>query len=403
MPGLQPRWVALAAALAAAAVLIAFTRPLGADYANLDCQLRQPCSDAQPQIDALAAGEVSALWTRQGLLGPVSVALRAPVAAIGEGDRERYRLGSLACLLVLAAAALLVALEMSRRKRPFAAGALVAGLILVNPVTFRALALGHPEDVLGAGLVAAAGVFAVRGNARRTGAAAALAVANKLWAGLALAPLLLALPRRSWSRAAVALIVVLAVVYGPVILGAPDRFAEALADANKLGQVPGTAQASNLWWPFMSTAGYERLVGIQNGAAVFEPATSLVLEPPLGRLAHPLIVVVAVLLALAWARRPRRTVDVLLLLAVVFLMRCVLEPGNVSYYHLPFLTSLIAFEGLTRGWPVFGLLSAAGLQGISWISPYIHSDAGFASIYLAWALPTLAGLAIWLFRRPAEG
>jgi hypothetical protein len=90
--------------------------------------------------------------------------------------------------------------------------------------------------------------------------------------------------------------------------------------------------------------------------------------------------------------------DVLLLLSAIFLMRCLLDPNNWSYYHLPFLACLIAWEGITRGFPWLGLASALALQAIISISPHIHSDAGFVWLYLAWALPQLAGLALILRR-----
>ena len=112
---LNARALVLAAVLVAAAAAIAFTSPQGADYANFDCQLRQPCEDAQPVIDDLISGNYAALWREQGLLGPVSLVWRAPFASLASGTEARYRLGCFACLLVLAAAALLIASEMRRR------------------------------------------------------------------------------------------------------------------------------------------------------------------------------------------------------------------------------------------------------------------------------------------------
>ena len=81
----------------------------------------------------------------------------------------------------------------------------------------------------------------------------------------------------------------------------------------------------------------------------------------LAHLVHPAIVLLAVPLTLLWWRSPRRTPDdVLALLALLFLMRSLLDPVNNAYYHVPFLLALIAWEGLTRrGPPLLSLVSSA--------------------------------------------
>ena len=40
--------------------------------------------------------------------------------------------------------------------------------------------------------------------------------------------------------------------------------------------------------------------------------------------------------------------QILLLLALLFLLRCVLDPWNIVYYELPFLLALLAWEALCR-------------------------------------------------------
>jgi hypothetical protein len=93
---------------------------------------------------------------------------------------------------------------------------------------------------------------------------------------------------------------------------------------------------------------------------------------------------------------------VLLLLALILLMRCVLDPNNLSYYHLPFLVCLAAWEGMSRGFPRLAVISAAYLQFVVSISPHVHTDVGFVWIYLGWALPTLALLGAMTFWRPSR-
>ena len=84
-------------------------------------------------------------------------------------------------------------------------------------------------------------------------------------------------------------------------------------------------------------------------------------DPGLARAAaHPLIVALALPLSAAWWFSRRRTPDdVLGLLALLFLVRCLLDPVDNAYYHVPFLLSLMAWEGLARrGLPLVSILSS---------------------------------------------
>jgi hypothetical protein len=243
-------------------------------------------------------------------------------------------------------------------------------------------------------------VLALRGRAAASGVMAGLAVTNKLWGLLALVPLVLAVPRRGWVRAATAAGLTILVLYAPLAIADPSRFHGAVTSANELGTIPGTAGPTNAWWFFMDLRPFQQAVGVRDGTVVSIPARGYALGGTLGRISHPLVILLSVALALLWARRRRDgDPDVLLLLALIFLMRCVLDPNNYSYYHLPFLTCLIAYEGLARGFPIFGIVSAACLQAIISISPHVSSPAAITWIYLAWALPTMAGLAFLLCLR----
>ena len=48
----------------------------------------------------------------------------------------------------------------------------------------------------------------------------------------------------------------------------------------------------------------------------------------------------------------------LALLALLLLMRCVLDPGDHIYYHVPLVLALAAWEIETRGWPLLALWAA---------------------------------------------
>jgi hypothetical protein len=102
---------------------------------------------------------------------------------------------------------------------------------------------------------------------------------------------------------------------------------------------------------------------------------------------------------LYWRRNPgRHPYDVLQLVALLFLLRCVLDPQTFSYHHLPFLVSLAAFEGLRRrGLPWASLISAGALWFIArYVAPGPDPDV-LNVAYLAWALPTVGYLSVLCF------
>jgi hypothetical protein len=74
-------------------------------------------------------------------------------------------------------------------------------------------------------------------------------------------------------------------------------------------------------------------------------------------------------------------------LALVLLLRCVLDPVDNEYYHAPFLLALLAYETVTRRRiPVATVFSAAGLWvtfdllDVHGASPHLTN-----AVYLIWA------------------
>ena len=131
-----------------------------------------------------------------------SLVERAPFALLpglwGGGALAVYRIGRAA---VPARRGRCSACGSSRacapRTRPRCARAVALAVCVANPITLRALEVGHPEELLGACLCVAAVLLA--GDATRrcwAGVALGLAIANKEWALLAAGPVLLALPAR---------------------------------------------------------------------------------------------------------------------------------------------------------------------------------------------------------------
>jgi len=69
---------------------------------------------------------------------------------------------------------------------------IVTGLAVINPVTFRALHWGHPEELLTAALCVGAVLAALRNRQIVAAVLLGLALASKQWAVLAVLPVLLA-------------------------------------------------------------------------------------------------------------------------------------------------------------------------------------------------------------------
>jgi hypothetical protein len=380
------------------------------DYGSIDCHFRDVyCDDAQPAIDALIHGDLHRFFATQPLMGPVTLFLRAPFAALaGLHDYDLkliYQLGALPCLLVLAAVALWVAATIRERGGPWWRAALTGALLLVNPMVFRALDVGHPEELVVSALCVATAIALIKGRTVLAGLLLGGALASKLWAVL-IAPAVALVPidRRELTGLVAAAAAVVLVLYAPMVAGDAGRVKGSFEAANKLGTRAGTVTSVNVWW-FVAhrTTSFDRAAILTpDGRIITKREVGFTLDSGVARVTHPVVVALAALLALLWARSPgrrRRPETLLLLFALVFMVRCVLDPGNSSYYHLPALTALVAYEGIAcRRPPFVSALLIACLQAMNWAATHIHSDAGFGVFYLAWALPMIAGLALWLFR-----
>src|SRR4051794_25439759 len=217
------------ASAALLAALMALATGIGTDYPM----------DAGPAISALARGDVHAFVSTPVQMGPLSILLRAPFAALAGPDSIwAYRLGALVCLLALVGLGGLVA-----RRAGAGAGLLAATLLIANPVTYEALHLGHPEELLGAALCVAAVLLAAE---RPVAAAVALgaALATKQWALIAIAPVLLAAPHHARVRVAAIAAGTAAAVIVPVALADPHAFVSAL-DRPAFGL--SEMRTGNLW------------------------------------------------------------------------------------------------------------------------------------------------------------
>ena len=347
-----------------AAILVTATTHLGTDYPW----------DAGPAINSLAHGDIHDFVADQAQMGPLSIMVRAPLAAIvGPSSIWAYRIGAFACLLAVLALGGLLA----KRSGPRTA-AIAATLLVVNPISLDALRLGHPEERLCSSLCVMALLFA-RDRQVVAGILLGSARATKQWALIAIAPVLIAAPRdRRVLLSAVAGGVAFAVTL-PMLIADPHAFISAL-DKPAFGLIE--MRTGNLWG-FAATS---QTVALGGGHA-----TVVYLVPAwLQHFAHPFVAAVTLGLGVA-ALRSRRAIDPLALLAMLMLVRCALDPWNHAYYHAPFLAALVAWEVLeARRVP---WLSAAGA---AWLGIVFKLQLPMADLlYAAWVVPML----VWLSRR----
>ncbi len=370
--------------------------------------------EARPAFDALVHGHVVEFLRLAPAYGG-SLVERAPFALMpslwGGGELAVYRIVALPCLLAAAALGVWLVARMRAQARSSLARAVTLGLCVANPISLNALEIGHPEEILGASLCVTAVLLASRGRSLWAGALLGLAVANKEWALLALGPVLLVLPTRRRLTCLASAGAVSAAVLAPLALVGSSGF---VAGTRALASTATGAifQPWQVWWFF----GAPNHVPVPNGVIRAIPMGAPLGTRPQWRWAptwlsgvpHPLIVALGLALAAALRlqrRRRTRTAavsehDALLLLALVLLVRCLLDDWDVMYYTLPFVFALLAWEisGPTVRPPVLALSSTA-LVWISfqWLPSHASPDIQ-AAFFLAWSLPLTALLAFTLYK-----
>lgn len=377
------------AALLAVAAAMAFLNADTGDY--LAGPAAEPPGQAGPGLDALADGDVDRFLEVQSLMGLTSILARLPVVAVareaGAGATLTYQLGALVCLLGPVALGSWLYARVRECGGGEVAAWLVALLCVANPFTWRGLTTGHPEEALAASLSVAAVLAAAR-RPLLSGLLAGLAAGTKQWALVVVPVAAVAASRRRLALVAVALAAAACLlVPGPV--GDPDRAAYVRDWAGDLR----TANELNLWWPasnVTSALDSERL-GTRFG----------VLPAGLERdEVAPLVAVVALALALAYARRGRddpSTQRALALLALVLLARCTLDPANLAYYEVAPFTALLAWEALARPGPPRIAIAVAVGYAVVFELLYTRVDSSLTALaYVAVTLPLA-----WLLARSA--
>jgi hypothetical protein len=391
MRGSRLWFAALLIVLVGLALWVSLGSGLGGDYPGPECST---CDYPGPAINALAAGHTSQFFALQPVMGSFSLVLRAPFAALVSGDLWRYRVGALVLLLIVAGIAWWIARVLAERGKSRTMQLTVAALFVASPLSFQAMRWGHPEEVLAAALCVAAVILAERRRGTLAGVTLGLAIATKQWALLAVIPVLIvaAGTRRRLLLGAIGTALVLTL---PMALGDMHRFLN--ISTSYSGASGKFLTPSNIWWPF----GVRTQVFV-NGVS----ATQWQLPATLKGLAHPLVLIVVLgLCATYWRAGLRRdAVGALSLLALIFLLRCMLDTLTYGYHHLPLLLALAAAEGLGRRRLPWVALAIAGVTLLmnSVVAPSASNDM-LHQVYLAWTLPLLIYLVMTVFnlRLPA--
>jgi Glycosyltransferase family 87 len=365
---------AVAVALSVALGLLSLLTPAFTDYEV----------EAEGAFRALQHGDLARFLDLAPAYGG-SLVLRAPFAIApalwGGGSLALFRSVSVPGLL--ATAALGVAVFAAARRAGQTPRVAWLGLVLVagSPMALRALEIGHPEELLGGALCAGALLAAGRDRATLAAVLLGLAVANKPWAVLAVVPVLAALPPGRRARALAVAGGLAALIVAPILLHGGQSVTSTAATAHSAGQI---FQPWQVFW-FFGDHGHV-IMGSFGEKVGYRAAPAWA-----GRISHPLVVLAGVALAVAWWRRRAGAAaphEPLLLLALVLLVRCLLDTLSIGYYHLPFLLALTAWEVQTRrGAPVLALTATALLWTTTDVLGRVTSPDGQAAAYLAWAVP----------------
>ena len=367
----------------AAAVLFAGSRDV---YWTGDFYL-----EVYPSYEALMAGNVDRFFDRlptySGFVAVVGAPMALLTGALGGAETMVFRLTALPGLVALAA--LGVALTVPLRASGNRAWPLFLALGAGGALTLETLRYGHPEDLLATACAVGSVLAARRGRVTFASILIVAAIVAKQWAVLAILPAALAAPRGGLR------IGVAGVVGAAALVLVQTQFAGiAHSGLTSTGQLFHPHQ---IWWPF----------GVPATPEFIEAGHGTRMGPEwLAPLIRPMIIGVGFMVTAAWWLRSgarRELDDLFAVLALVFLLRCMIDPWNLVYYHLPFVVSLLAWEARRgRSLPVLSLLATAA----TWLTFVVYdarSGYGPMIAYLAWAIPFAAGLAFTLLRpRAAE-
>jgi hypothetical protein len=389
---LRENWVALAAATAAACI-IGWLTLIGWALTDYDVE-------ARPSLDALVHGHLLRFFQLAPAYGG-SLVIRAPFVLAtklwGGGELSIYRAAVAPCLAASVVLAVWLVARMRAAGHGRGARAIVLALCVANPLTLPALEIGHPEELLGAVLCVAAVLMAMDNRAIWAGVLLGLAIANKEWALLAVGPVVIALPAQRLRALVTAAGVAAAILAPLVLLGAFLARADAAAT-----QATVIFNPWQVWW-FLG--GHVHTLRDASGHIIAGHRWDHRVEPEwVGVVSHPLIVALSLpLTALCSVLRSpmhHRASRGLLLLTLLLLLRCVLDPWNLSYYCLPFLLALLAWESSSATRPPVVSLAATFLAWfvLQWAAPAHGFSPDMQSLLFdVITIPALGALSLALY------
>lgn len=328
-----------------------------------------------------------------------SLELRAPFALAasltGGGVLLLYRFSALPCLLAAVALGVWLAARLRASGNGWIAMLVTVAVCSANPIMYYALELGHPEELLGAVLCVVAVLAALRGHATWAGLMLGAAIGNKEWALLAIGPVLLALPAHHWKALAAATAVA-ALMLGPIAIASPSL----ASSSGRISVNDGGAifYPQQIWWFFGTPGRWVPSMAGQLLRGYRWPPGWLT-----GR-AHLLIVWLGLPLTLVAARRGMLRENALLLLALLLLLRCMLDPWDLIYYPLPFVIALLGWETTVRHrTPVAALAASFGAVAIfEYLPPYLSANQR-ALLFIIPSVIALIAVVVTVYRRPSSG
>ena len=347
--------------------------------------------EAYPAYQALMAGDVNRFVDLLPGYSGFTVGVGAPAAlltgAFGGIETMAYRLSAAPGLFALAAVGVAIAGPVR------AAGNRAWLLFLVcgagGALAYQALLYGHPEDLLATGCAVGAILAARAGMTWRAAALLVLAIVAKQWAVLAILPVAMAAPRHGIRIAAAG------ALFTAALLGL-QMTPSASGGHGALTQTGLLFHPHQLFWPFGVPATPEFIAG--GHGTRMGPGW-------LAGLTRPLIIGAGTAVAIAWWLRSgpaRNRDDVLLVFALALLLRCMLDPWNLVYYHLPLVVALAAWEARRgRDLPALSVVVTAACW-LSFITYDAREGYGPYVLYLAWTIPLAAGLGLALLGRAPQ-
>lgn len=363
-------------------------------------------AEVLPAVDRLVVGDIPGFLTRLPAYAG-SVILDAPGAVLGAslgGDRDlwAWRLQAVPGLVLLLVLGATLGWAVARRlggSKGTVWGAVTAFLIAGSPFAELAETTGHPEELLVVGIAVVGVLMAVRGQFITAGILIGLAVVAKPWAVVAVPIVVVAAENRRET-----LQMLVPMFLAGTALAAPTLIAQGVAQATAISHAPtvGIFKPSHLFWFFGDTNSAwnpDGLVRSQETDVVQAVWAQRLPVAWASRVSHPLIVVVAVLLAILYRLRRspghRRSPDLLLLLAAGLWWRCLLDTWNTNYYALGALVALAAWSA-ARGRPPVPALAATCLAWLTFQGAWSSSNTTpdiHTAIYLAWGVPFGIGMA----------